>query len=127
MGEHVAVALFWNPQGLPYATFLRSLQHPCLHLPPWVQPIAAKLLSFRKPPFFSSLSLQDPEPETDGTRVGHGLKHGKVTWQEDEAEMPTPPHMWEHAMIPLVHKWETAILLPFDWDSLGHKTWLPLG
>lgn len=38
--------------------------------------------------FFSlSLSLQDPEPETDGTRVGHGLKHRKVAWQEHEAEM----------------------------------------
>lgn len=41
------------------------------------------------PPFF--LSLQDPEPEVDGTRVEHGLKQRKGTWWEDEAEMPTPP------------------------------------
>lgn len=92
-GEHVTVAVFWNPQGLPYATFLRPLQHPCLHLPPWAQPIAAKLLSFRDPPLFF-LSLESPEPEVDRTRMGHALKQRKGSGQEDEAGMPTrPPHM----------------------------------
>lgn len=107
----VAVAVFWNPQGLPYATFLRPLQHPCLHLPPWVQPIAAKLLSFRDtpPPQLFFLSLEDPERETDRTRVGHGLKQKKGTWQEDESKMPMgPPHVGALHDTP-VHKWE----LPF--------------
>lgn len=65
--EHTAVAVFWNPQSLPCATFLSSFQDPCLQLPPWAHPMATKLPSFRKPPFF--LSLEDPETAADSASL----------------------------------------------------------
>lgn len=78
------------------------------------------------PPHFF-LSLEDPEPEVDGTGVGHGLKQRKGTWRVDEAEMPTPPsHVGALHDTPLDIS-GNCYFAAFCLDSLLHKTWLPLG